>query len=256
MSYAFQALLSRRGLNKMAFVPMTDPAMQAGMGGGAPMDPYMGGGMPPQGAPMGGGMPPQGVPMGGASMPQGGTGDPIMDQLMAMGYQIDQQGNVYDQNGQPVPPEQLQQLAQQIAAQMGPQGGAPMDPSMGGQPMDPSMGGAPMDPATQPSEADPMAMMAEMINTIIDERMSNLDKRIAAINDKLDTLRSLMEDLMESKEAKESGAMANEADKEITNILSNAGASDEVPSPQMIAPAVPQGAADQMDLLAALGGQQ
>ena len=275
MSSVMQSLINKRAFRKRAFVPMTDPAMQAGMGA-PPMDPSAGGmppqGMPPQGgAPMDpsmGGMPPQGAPM----PPQGGTGDPVVDQLLAMGYQIDQQGNVYGPDGQPVPPEQLQQLAQQIAAQMGggmpPQGGAPMEPSMGGQPpmdpgmMDPSMQGQPpTDPnMAPPPEADPMAMMADMINTILDERMSNLDKRISAITDKLDTVRSLLEDILDAKDGKDSKAMANEADQEISNILATPADGEAVPPPQMIAPeraqGVPQSAEEQMDLLAALGGQQ
>lgn len=262
MSVALNALLGKRAsYSKRAFVPVTDPAMQAMQAppqGQPPMDPSM---MPPQGAPMDPSMMGQ-PPMGGAPMPpQGGTGDPVLDQLMAIGFTFDQQGNVYDPNGQPVPPEALNQLAQQIMAQMG--GQPPMDPSMTpppGAPMDPSMGGQPpMDPnMAPPPEADPMAMMADMINTILDERMSNLDKRIAAITDKLDTVRSLLEDILENKDKKESGAMADETDKEIQQMLATSQ-QEQVPPPQMMAPAAPEQAApgsEEMDLLASLGGAQ
>lgn len=259
MSSVLRSLMDKRAFQKKAFVPMTDPAMQASMPGqapqGAPMDPAMGG------APMD-------PSMGAAPMPpQGGTGDPIVDQLLAMGYQIDPQGNVYGPDGQPVPPEQLQQIAQQIAAQMGamPQGQAPMDPAMQGAPMDqppmdPSMG-APMDPnAAPPPEADPMVMMADMINTILDERMSNLDKRISAITDKLDTVRSLLEDILENKDHKSTSEdIAREADEDIKKILTTAQATEAVPPPQMITPGAPAPSAeamDQMDLLASLGGVQ
>lgn len=264
MSSVLRSLMNKRAFQKKAFVPMTDPAMQASMPGqapqGAPMDPAMGG------APVG--QPPMDPSMGAAPMPpQGGTGDPIVDQLLAMGFQVDPQGNVYDQNGQPVPPEQLQQIAQQIAAQMGgmPPQGAPMDPAMQGAPMeqppmDPSMG-APMDPNAAPApEADPMVMMADMINTILDERMSNLDKRISAITDKLDTVRSLLEDILENKDRKSTSEdIAREADEDIKKILTTAQATEAVPPPQMIAPGAPAPSAeamDQMDLLASLGGVQ
>lgn len=273
-------------------MPMTDPAMQAAMGapqGQPPMDPSMGG-MPPQGQPpmdpSMGGMPPQGAPM----PPQGGTGDPVLDQLLAMGFQPDQQGNWYDPNGQPVPPEALEQIAQQIMAQMGgmppqgapmpPQGQPPMDPSMGGMPpMDPGMmppQGAPMPPAGpeegMPQQGDPMMMLLDNIDAMIDERMSNLDKRISALTDKLDTVRSLLEDLMDGKESKGSKELAAEADKDINDFLAASQASEQVPTPDMlggapqvqvpieqVAQGMPQNPNDmnaQLDLMAALGGGQ
>ena len=148
-------------------MPLTDQAMAAQGApmpsqGGAPMDPAMMGGIPPQGAPMppqggmppvdpntgmpidpntgmpidpntgmpmdpnamAGGMPPQGAPM----PPQGGapisTGDMVIDMLLEMGAMI------VDPNGQPVPPEMIAQMVQEMNAQTGgmpPQGGTPQD---------------------------------------------------------------------------------------------------------------------------------
>ena len=165
-------------MNKRAFeppMPPMDPAMA--QGGGAPMDPSMGGAPPMDPAMMAGGgappMPPppeaappaappapEGAPMGpeaGGAPPM----DPAMMQQMQMalmdpnvqamlqqvGIIIDpQQGPIDQASGQSIPPEEmmaiLQELMQQLQA-----GGAPMDPAMAGGAPPPAPGGAPMDPA-------------------------------------------------------------------------------------------------------------
>lgn len=82
----------------------------------APMDPAMAGAAPvPAGAPM----PP--APMGGAPMPAGGAwmqDQMFMDFLMQSGFQFDQMGNVIDPNGQPMPPELMEQLYAEFQNQM------------------------------------------------------------------------------------------------------------------------------------------
>ena len=101
---------------------------------------------------------------------------------------------------------------------MPPQGGMPMDPSMmGGQPpMDPNTG-MPMDPSMMggdpnamggmPVEQDmgqgmPQDMMNNMasiimdsVDSVIDQRMAALDKKISAFADKLDSIKSMLDDL-------------------------------------------------------------
>ena len=219
------------GIPPQGGMPM-DPSM---MGGQSPMDPSMGG-MPPQGgAPMDpsmmqGGMPQDPSMMGGQPMPQGQPGawmqDPMFIQfLQQMGVTFDQQGNAIDPNGQPIPPEMLDQLYMSFQQQMAQQGGQPpMDPSMmqGGMPQDPSMmGGAPVDPNTgmtmdpsmmqdpnamsgmppegmDPSMQDPSAMgqdmgqgmmpqdmMNNMASIIMDSVDSVLDERMAALDKKI-----------------------------------------------------------------------
>lgn len=206
------------GMPPQGGMPM-DPAM---MGVQPPMDPSMMGGMPPQGgapmdpAMMQGGMP-QGVPM-----PQGQPGAWMQDQgfiqfLQQIGVQFDQQGNAIDPNGQPIPPEMLDQLYTQYQQQMMAQGGQPpMDPNTG-MPMDPSMmggdpnamGGMPvqqdMDPSAMEqdmSQGMPQDMMNNMasiimdsVDSVIDQRMAALDKKISAFADKLDSIKSMLDDL-------------------------------------------------------------
>ena len=103
-------------------------------------------------------------------MPQGQPGAWMQDQsfiqfLQQIGVQFDQQGNAIDPNGQPIPPEMLDQLYAQYQQQMMAQGGQPpMDPNTG-MPMDPSMmGGDPNAMGGMPVEQgmDPSAMEQDM----------------------------------------------------------------------------------------------
>lgn len=226
-------------LIKRAFMPLTDPAMaaQGGMppqggaampppGGmppvdpntGAPMDPAMAGGapMPPvdpnTGMPMdpsmmGGdpammaqnGMPPQG------GMPPTSTGDPVIDTLLGMGAMI------LDPNGQPVPPEMIAQMVQEINAQGGmpPQGEVPQDPN-----------------------AD-----ATM------ETMAQLDKNVSVLIDKVDSIRALIDDLRGAGEnagesagdtAQTTGGDPNEIDPELMAFLEEQAAANQGPSEGMM----------------------
>ena len=214
------------GMPPQGGMPM-DPAMMGGQlpmdpNTGMPMDPSMMGGMPPQGgapmdpAMMQGGMP-QGVPM-----TQGQPGAWMQDQgfiqfLQQIGVQFDQQGNAIDPNGQPIPPEMLDQLYAQYQQQMMAQGGQlPMDPNTG-MPMDPNMmggdpnamGGMPVEQGMAPSAVEqdmsqgmPQDMMNNMasiimdsVDSVIDQRMAALDKKISAFADKLDSIKSMLDDL-------------------------------------------------------------
>ena len=252
LSICKQAQLSKRSAALLtpeaeaAAVPPQDPTAMGGMPpqGGMPMDPSMLGGQPPMDpSMMQGGMPPQGAPMdpnmmGGQPLPQdpsimGGAPMPppgawMQDQgfiqfLMQLGVQIDQQGNAIDPNGQPIPPEMLDQLYAQYQQQMMAGGQPPMDPSMqGGMPMTPSMmggdpnamGGMPPEQGMDPSMQDPNAagqdmgqgmpqdMMNNMasiimdsVDSVLDERMAALDKKISAFADKLDSIKSMLDDL-------------------------------------------------------------
>ena len=206
------------GMPPQGGMPM-DPAT---MGGQPPMDPSMMGGMPPQGgAPMDPAMMQGGMPQG-APMPQGQPGAWMQDQsfiqfLQQIGVQFDQQGNAIDPNGQPIPPEMLDQLYAQYQQQMMAQGGQPpMDPNTG-MPMDPSMmggdpnamGGMPVEQGMEPSAMEqdmgqgmPQDMMNNMasiimdsVDSVIDQRMAALDKKISAFADKLDSIKSMLDDL-------------------------------------------------------------
>lgn len=213
-----------------AAVPPQDPNAMGGMPpqGGMPMDPAMMGGQPPMDPSMMGGMPPQGgMPMDpsmmqGAQMPQDQPGawmqDPMFLQfLQQMGVQFDQQGNAIDPNGQPIPPEMLDQLYMSFQQQMKAQGGQPpMDPNTG-MPIDPSMmggdqnamGSMPMEQGMDPSAMEqdmgqgmPQDMMNNMasiimdsVDSVIDQRMAALDKKISAFADKLDSIKSMLDDL-------------------------------------------------------------
>jgi hypothetical protein len=136
---------ARELLHKKAFQPM--PQSPPPQGGGMPPggDPSQGGmppGMPPPGAgaPPQGGMPPPGA---GAPPPQGGgqvdpqmlmqmMQDPQVQQMLAQaGIQVTPQGPV-DQSGQPVPPEAIVQLFEQMGI-LPPSGGGAPGGAPGGQ---------------------------------------------------------------------------------------------------------------------------
>lgn len=215
--------------------------------GGAPMDPAMMGGMPPQGAPMppqggmppvdpatgipidpntgmpidpntgmpidpntgmpmdpnamAGGMPPQGAPMS----PQGGapvsTGDMVIDMLLEMGAMI------VDPSGQPVPPEMIAQMVQEMNAQTGGM---------------PTQGGAPQDPN----------------GDAVLETMAQLDKNVSVMLDKLDSIRAIVDDLRgagENVEGKSSeGGKSNEIDPELLAFLEEQAMANQQPAMEQV----------------------
>ena len=259
-------------------MPLTDQAMAAQGApmppqGGAPMDPAMMGGMPPQGAPMpppgGAPMPPQGgmppvdpntgmpidpntgmpidpnamaggMPSQGAPMPppQGGapisTGDMVIDMLLEMGAMI------VDPSGQPVPPEMIAQMVQEMNAQTG---GQP--PQEGGQP------GAPQDPN----------------GDAVLETMAQLDKNVSVMLDKLDSIRAIVDDLRgagENIEGKSSDkGDPNEIDPELAAFLAEQAAANQAPEEPMPTEGMPPEAgaidpqqAEQLGLMQAMQAMQ
>lgn len=95
--------------------PPMDPSMMGGAPAGAPpMDPAAMGGMPPQGAPMDPSM--IGAPAGAsAGQPGAWMQDPMFLQfLQSMGVQVQPDGTAIDPNGQPVPPEMMDQIYAQF----------------------------------------------------------------------------------------------------------------------------------------------
>lgn len=143
-------------------MPM-DPNMMAAQGGMPPVDPATGMPMDPamMGAPAGA------PPMDPAMAAQGGmppsTGDMAIDMLLQMGAII------MDPSGQPVPPEAIAQLVAEINAQTGGQG---ITGAQGAQ-------GAGMD---------------EVMATV-----SQTDKTVAILLDKVDALRDIVDSLMPKK---------------------------------------------------------
>ena len=135
--------------------PPMDPSMMGAPAGAPPMDPAAMG-APADPAMMGA---PAGAPMG---QPGAWMQDPMFMQfLQSLGVQVQPDGTAIDPNGQPVPPEMMEQIyaqfQQELAAQ---QGGAPMDPAAAGMPPE----GAPAeDPNAAPME-DPAAMQEDMLN--------------------------------------------------------------------------------------------
>lgn len=217
--------------SKRAAALMTPEAMQAAAPQPPPMDPAMAqGGMPPQGAPM----PPPGAPMpppppadpaiGGApagAPPPGAPMPPQMDPAAleqmfiefaaSQGITLDPQtGGAFDANGQPVPPEVIQQLMMQFEQMLAQGGGMPppADPAMGGAPT-----GAPADPGMPPPQegmpqeaAPPMEQGPDMaqlmsdiqnnIESMVKAELSAQDKKISAMLDKIDSMKSLLEQLV------------------------------------------------------------
>lgn len=213
-----------------------DPSMGA-MPPGAPMDPAAMGGMPPQGAPtdpamMGapagaplmdpaamGGMPPEGAPMG---QPGAWMQDQMFLQfLQSMGVQVQPDGSAIDPNGQPVPPEMMEQIYAQFQQEMAAQQGGAMPPE--GAPMGPEG----MPPEGMPSEGTPQegempppgldedsmnqiaGIVQEVVDATFEEKMSALDKKLSAFTEKIDAIKMLLDDFLtdaahtEKKEAEE-----------------------------------------------------
>ena len=192
---------------------------------GMPIDPNaMAGGMPSQGAPM----PP---PQGGAPI---STGDMVIDMLLEMGAMI------VDPSGQPVPPEMIAQMVQEMNAQTG---GQP--PQEGGQP------GAPQDPN----------------GDAVLETMAQLDKNVSVMLDKLDSIRAIVDDLRgagENIEGKSSDkGDPNEIDPELAAFLAEQAAANQAPEEPMPTEGMPPEAgaidpqqAEQLGLMQAMQAMQ
>lgn len=205
--------------------PPQDPSMGA-MPPGAPMDPAAMGGMPPQGAPMDPSM--MGAPAGAPPMDPAAMGTPqgapmgqpgmwMQDQmflqfLQSLGVQVQPDGSAIDPNGQPVPPEMMEQIYAQFQQEIAAQQGAisPEGTPMGPEGMSPE--GAPMEapnaaPAEDPAavQEDMLNQMAGMMQDIIDssfeEKIATLDKKISAFADKLDTIKMLLDDILKDSSA-------------------------------------------------------
>ena len=197
-------------------MPPVDPAtgMPIDPNTGMPMDPNM---MAAQGAPM--------PPQGGAPV---STGDMVIDMLLEMGAMI------VDPTGQPVPPELIAQMVQEMNAQTGgmSQGGAPE--------------GA---PAGDPN------------GDAVLETMAQVDKNISVLLDKVDSIRNLIDSERgegSNKDNKEESS-SNEIDPELLAYLEeqaamNAGAPEDIS--QEGSPMPPQGAIPMQDPYAGIDPQQ
>lgn len=202
--------------------------------GGAPMDPSMMGGMPPQGMPsqgapmdpamMGGapmppagGMPPQGMPMdpsmmGGAPMdpaamggmsqgaPQGAwMQDPqFMQFLQQMGIQIDpQSGMAMGPYGQPVPPQIMDQMYAEFQNQMAAaqQGGMPPEQGMSPEGQMPPQGQTPQPGLDEQTMNNMASIIMDSVDSVLEQKIATLDKKLTAFAEKLDSIKSLIDDL-------------------------------------------------------------
>lgn len=239
-------------LFKRAFMPLTPQAQEAAAAPmdpnampsqdpnamppqGAPIDPNM---MPPQGAPMDPSM--QGAPMDPNAMPPQGapvsTGDPVIDMIMQMGAVI-----VDGSTGQPIPPEIIAQIAQEIQTQMG---GA-------------AAGTPPMDPNVPPTPNPEIGAMQETL--------AQMDKTISTVLDKIDSLRNVVDSMVASKEQSSNAEKdADQMDAEVAAVLAELAQREAVaaPPPEQMPPA-PEAQGQltpeqiqQLQLLEAMGQQQ
>ena len=245
-----------------AIQPPADPAMAGGMpAGGAPMDPAMMGGAAMDPSMMTGGMPAGGAPMdpammGGAPAAQGmpsPVGAPgqsgvsgawmqdqmFIDFLLQSGFQIDQQGNVIDPNGQPMDPQIMDQLYAEFQNQMAQMGGAAMDPNAAAA--NPAMTGGMPPAGAEPAAQSPGTEMVppgipqetlnqlagitqDVIDTALQEKLSSLDKKITAFAEKLDTIKTMLDDIIIGNKSQEDIQKSEDAklDSELQAELRNA----------------------------------
>lgn len=250
-------------LHKDAAAMLTPEAQQAAMQPppeqmppqGAPMDPSMGAApmdpaMMQQGAPADPAMAAQGAPMDPSMMgapagsPAGQPGMWMQDQvfmqfLMSMGIQVQPDGTAVGPDGQPVPPEMMEQIYAQFQQEMAAQGGAPGMPPQGvpqeGAPMPPEGAAQEMPAEGTPEEAPEAGMPEEILNQVasmlqdivdnsLEEKLSACDKKISAFADKLDTIKLLLDDMLSDKSAKEKQDKTSQAelDNEISKDLVSA----------------------------------
>lgn len=239
---------------------------------GAPVDPSM-----MQGAPA-----PQGAPVDPSMMTQGGmpAAQPVQDPMFiqflmqVMGLQPDPNtGMILDPStGQPVPDNILQQLYAEFQAQMAQQN-APVDPAAGM--VDPAAAGMPGPEAAQPEAGIPPEI-TEAINAAIQsaveanvaEPLAKNEKLIAALMDKLDTIKSLLEEALGSTNTTDKDTeartkeLAAELEKELKAQADAGTGQVQAPlpveallsGPQAAPAAAPASQEDQLSLLAAMGG--
>lgn len=239
---------------------------------GAPMDPSM-----MQGAPA-----PQAAPVDPSMMAQGGmpAAQPVQDPMFlqflmqVMGLQPDPNtGMIIDPStGQPVPDDVLQQLYAEFQAQMAQQS-APVDPAAGMG--DPAAAGMPGPEAAQPEAGIP-SEITEAINAAIQsaveanvaEPLARNEKLIAALMDKLDTIKSLLEEALGSTNTTDKDTeartkeLAAELEKELKAQADSGTEQVQAPLPveallsgsQAAPAAAPASQEDQLSLLAAMGG--
>lgn len=187
-----------------------DPAMMGGApippAGGMPMDPSMMGGMPPQGAPMDPaamqGMPADPAAMGG--MPQGAPQgawmqDPqFLQFLQQMGIQIDpQSGMAMGPDGQPIPPQLMDQMYAEFQNQMAAaqQGGMPPQQGMPPEGQMPPQGQMPQPGLDEQTMNNMASIIMDSVDSVLEQKMATLDKKLTAFAQKLDSIKSLIDDL-------------------------------------------------------------
>lgn len=168
--------------------------------GGAPQ----GQPMPPDQAAAQGGMPSQEAAAAqGGQLPPEILNDQVFMQFMqeAMGTQFDPNSGMFmdGQSGQPIPPEMVMQAYQEFQTQMqatqggaAPEDGAPAEgaaPAEGGQP-------APEQGAVLPPEV--MEQFQSIVDASIDNFTAQLDKKLEALMDKLETVKMALESLRDT----------------------------------------------------------
>lgn len=221
--------------------------------GGAPMNPSMMGGMPPQGAPMdpammggapmppAGGMPMDPSMMGGAPMdpaamggmsqgaPQGAwMQDPqFMQFLQQMGIQIDpQSGMAMGPDGQPVPPEIMDQMYAEFQNQMAAaqQGGMPPAQDMPQEGQMPPQGQMPQPGLDEQTMNNMASIIMDSVDSVLEQKMATLDKKLTAFTEKLDSIKSLIDDLalgtdnMQKKEQLQNDKLNAELEEQLKTI--------------------------------------
>ena len=249
-----------------AVQPPQDPAAMGAMPPGAPpMDPSMMGapaGAPPMDPAMAGGMPPQGAPTGQPGMWM--QDQMFLQFLQSMGVQVQPDGSAIDPNGQPVPPEMMEQIYAQFQQEMAMQQGGGMPPE--GAPMGPE--GTPPEGAPQEGEMPPpgldedsMNQIAGIVQEVVDatfqEKMAALDKKLSAFTEKMDAIKMLLDDFLtdaahtEKKEAEEQARMDEELEKDLKSAQESAPV-DIQPTEEMLA--APQEAAPAGNMLDIMRG--
>lgn len=270
-----------KSVNKTAAAMLTPEAQQAAMQP-PPQDPAAMGGMPPQGAPMDpammgapAGAPPMdsaaaGMPPEAMGAPMGQPGTWMQDQmflqfLQSMGVQVQPDGSAIDPNGQPVPPEMMEQIYAQFQQEMAAQQGAMPPEGAPAEGMPPE--GAPGEMPPEAPMGDPVAMqedvlnqMAGMIQDIIDstmeEKMAVIDKKLSAYADKLDTIKMLLDDILTDSSKAEKAEKAEDAkiDDDIAKDLAGAQESAPVEIPATETIVVPQAGAPAGNMLDIMRG--
>lgn len=189
--------------------------------------------------------------------------------LQSMGVQVQPDGSAIDPNGQPVPPEMMEQIyaqfQQEMAMQQGggmPPEGAPMGPE-GMPPEEMPQEGAPQEGEMPPPglDEDSMNQIAGIVQEVVDatfeEKMSALDKKLSAFTEKIDAIKMLLDDFLtdaahtEKKEAEEQARMDEELEKDLKSAQESAPV-DIQPTEEILA--APQEAAPAGNMLDIMRG--